>query len=107
DAEIKHAVASGNDQWLAVVTADDKLHIHDRGSLREVQTIALTQPVTAIQLSPDGKRVAVVGERAFAKVYASASGNEIVSLKGHEGTVFTVAFSPDGRTVVTGGDDRT
>lgn len=106
ETEITHAALSADDKWLAVVTADEKLHIHDRATLRETQTIALTkQPVMAIQFSPDGKRLALVGEQSLAKVYDTTSGNEVATLKEHDGIVFAVAFSPDGKTIVTGGDD--
>jgi WD40 repeat protein len=35
------------------------------------------------------------------------SGFEIAVLRGHEDRVNSVAFSPDGRTVVTGSQDKT
>lgn len=39
------------------------------------------------------------------KLWDVASGRLIRSLSGHEGYVFSVAFSPDGRTVLSGGRD--
>jgi hypothetical protein len=107
-ADIVHAVPSADDKWLAVATVDGKLHLHDRSSLKETQTIETKQrTVACVQFSPDGSRVAVVGHDAPAKVYDVTNGNEVATLKGHSGIVFTVAFSPDGKTVATGGDDNT
>jgi len=108
EAEVSHAVISADNQWVGVVTADAKLHIHDRASLREIHTIALTrQAARDIQFSLDGKRIAVCGEQSFARVYDTESGKEFAALQGHRGIVFSVAFSPDGMTIATGGDDST
>ena len=107
-AEIMHAAMSANGERLAVVTADEKLHVHDRASLGELHTISLgKQPVLAIALSRDGKKVAVVGERSLAKVFDTDSGKEVAVLQGHDGIVYAVAFSPDGNSLVTGGIDDT
>jgi WD40 repeat protein len=108
EADITQAVASADDKWLAVVTADGKLHLHERDSLRKVHTLTTEQRiVSGVQFSPDGKRVAVAGHEAPPKVFDVASGKEVAALKGHRGIVFAVAFSPDGKWVVTGGDDNT
>jgi RNA polymerase sigma factor (sigma-70 family) len=108
EAEITHAVGSADDKWLAVVTADGKLHLHERESLRKAHTLVTEQrTVAGVQFSPDGKRVAVVGHDAPPKVFDVASGKEVATLKGHRGIVFTVAFSPDGKRIATGGDDNT
>ncbi|HZY83948.1 MAG TPA: sigma-70 family RNA polymerase sigma factor [Gemmataceae bacterium] len=108
EADITHAVSSADDKWLAVVTADGKLHLHERDSLRKVHTLPTEQrTVAGVQFSPDGKRVAVVGHDAPPKVFDVAVGKEVATLKGHRGIVFAVAFSPDGKWLVTGGDDTT
>jgi RNA polymerase sigma factor (sigma-70 family) len=108
EADITHAVISADDKWLAVVTADGKLHLHERDTLRKVHTLTTEQRMVAgVQFSPDGKRVAVVGHDAPPKVFDVAAGKDVATLKGHRGIVFAVAFSPDGKWLVTGGDDNT
>jgi WD40 repeat protein len=109
EAKVSHALLSANDKWLAVVTEDGTLHVHDRASLQETHTIAAGKKgvvITAMQFSPDGKRVAVARDDAQAKVYDTATGEEVATLKGHSGIVFAVAFSPDGKKLVTGGHDN-
>ncbi|MGQ0721165.1 MAG: protein kinase domain-containing protein [Candidatus Eiseniibacteriota bacterium] len=56
--------------------------------------------------SPDGTRVAVVGNHGLARVFAPEA-DRFVELWGHRGTVEDVAFSRDGRRVWTGGADGT
>jgi hypothetical protein len=58
--------------------------------------------------SPDGTHVlTATADDRIARVWNAATGKEIVALKGHEGTVWTASFSPDGRRVVTSSEDRT
>jgi RNA polymerase sigma factor (sigma-70 family) len=110
DADIKQAVTSPDDRWLAVVTADGNLHIHELDSRRMIQTIFLggqNRKVTGVRFSPGGKRIAVVADDAVGNIYDVESAKEVAVLKGHRGIIFAVAFSPDGKKVVTGGDDNT
>ncbi len=108
DAEITQAMISENGERLAVTTADGKLHIYERKALRKLHTISLDlQFVAAMQLSRDGTKVVVAGERGFAKLFGAASGKEIAMLKGHSGDVLAATFSPYGNVVVTGGEDAT
>jgi RNA polymerase sigma factor (sigma-70 family) len=114
EAGIVHAVMSPPDgKLLAIVTADEKIHVHKREARKDqrldaaAQTIVLAKhKVNALQFSKDGARLAVVGDDGFAKVYDPATGKEVAMLKGHGGLLFCVAFGPDGKTVVTGGDDN-
>jgi RNA polymerase sigma factor (sigma-70 family) len=109
--KVTHALVSADNKWLAVVTEDGTLHIHDRASLRETHTIDAGKKgvaITDIQFSADGERIAIARDDALAKVYDTAKGEEVATLKGgHSGIVFAVAFGPDGKKVVTGGDDNT
>jgi WD40 repeat protein len=42
-----------------------------------------------------------------AKVWDAASGEELLTLRGHSGPVYGVAFSPDGKRLATASWDRT
>ena len=57
--------------------------------------------------SPDGRRIVSGSYDETVKVWDAATGQEILTLKGHTGCVLSVAFSPDGRRIVSGSDDKT
>ncbi len=57
-------------------------------------------------LSPDGRRLVTLPQQDEAWLYEVHSQTPIARLK-HDGTVLAAAFSPDGKTIVTGGNDKT
>lgn len=57
--------------------------------------------------STDGKRIATGSQDKTAKVWDAATGQQLLTLKGHTGMVRSVAFSPDGQRIITGSDDWT
>ena len=65
-----------------------------KGSIRE------------IQYSPDGARLAVAGSIGV-WLYDTAVHEEVALLTGHTSLVWSVAFSPDGRTIASGSVDGT
>src|SRR5207253_1166535 len=56
--------------------------------------------------SPDGMRFATVNGTA-AYVWAADSGDALLELTGHHGTVTSAVFSPDGTILATGSLDGT
>jgi eukaryotic-like serine/threonine-protein kinase len=57
--------------------------------------------------SPDGKRLATGSRDGTAKVWDAASGQELLTLKGHSNFVISIAWSPDGKRLATGSWDNT
>jgi serine/threonine protein kinase len=65
------------------------------------------QPVNSIAFSLDGQRLASGGLDGTVKIWDSASGKELFSVRGTNSGVTSVAFSPDGRRLASGSNDNT
>ncbi|WP_193196500.1 serine/threonine-protein kinase [Nostoc sp. MG11] len=62
--------------------------------------------VSSVAISPDGQIIASSGDRTI-KLWNLATGKQISSLNGNSQQVNIVAFSPDGKTLVSSSDDNT
>ncbi len=56
--------------------------------------------------SPDGKRNAV-GDGQSIKIVDIATGKTIIQIQAHAAKVTAIGFSPDGKLLVSGSDDKT
>jgi eukaryotic-like serine/threonine-protein kinase len=103
---------SADGQRLASI-AGQEVKVWDLGSGQAIHTIrgpdftapdwqdALTNP--GVALSPDGRLLAASGD--FVKVWDLTTGQELHALHGHTGFIPLLAFSPDGRRLVTASMD--
>jgi WD40 repeat protein len=64
------------------------------------------EKVADLAFSPDGKKLAGGNAKAI-RVWDVSTGKVLLDLKGHMDWVLTVAFSPDGKALVSGGVDGT
>lgn len=65
-------------------------------------------PLTTVTFSPDGALLAGASEASPTQpVWDVGSGELLFSLTGHEGSARSIAFSPDGRRLATGGNEGT
>ena len=68
--------------------------------------VILKRPALCAAFAPDGQRI-VTGMEFSLKVWDAVSGKELNTLNGHSDLVVSVAFSPDGLRIVSGGLDNT
>ncbi|MEO8028591.1 MAG: c-type cytochrome domain-containing protein [Bryobacteraceae bacterium] len=62
-------------------------------------------PITALDWSPDGSRIAVGGAMPSVNLYDPETGDKKASCAGHDAGIYAVAFSPDSSKLATGGFD--
>ena len=63
--------------------------------------------VLHVAFSPDGGRIATSGADGAIKIWDTASGRELWTLRGHTKNVTCVTFSPDGRRLASSSSDQT
>ena len=64
----------------------------------------LFQGVMDVTYSPDGARLATAGADGLARVWDAATGRELITLSGHTDSLYSLAYSPDGRYLATSSD---
>jgi len=127
--EIKSAAFSADSSTLAIgdgemiklfglTRGQDLVELRRFG--RPQQPVCYSYGYSSLAFSPDGKVLAaadgVNGLNGFRlplprdgviRIYEPATGQELRVLTGHHGLVTSVQFSPDGKTLVSGGEDGT
>ena len=101
-----NAVAVAADGEIVAGGADGKVYfLSAQGEMRdEVQASAT--PIIALAVSKDGALVAAAGIRGSVAIIARKTRNVQKTLVGPGLPVWSVAFFPDSRTLLTGGADR-
>src|SRR5439155_26546458 len=116
--EIRGVVFSKGGEHLASASGDgivklwdakrlDKKRLDEKKGARLTIRARVAGPGLNVAFSPDGRRLATGGEANTVKIWDVQNGQELHTLRGHKGDVYTVAFSPvgDGRWTATGGED--
>jgi len=102
-----NSVAIAPDGEIVAAGADGKVYfLSPQGDMRgDVQASAT--PIIAVALSPDGSLLAAAGVRGSVAVIERKDRKLTRTLVGPGLPVWSVAFFPDNRTLLTGGTDRT
>ncbi len=119
-SQVVEAVTFSPDGLTALTGSwDGSVKLWDLATGKELRTFKGRYDVYSVAFSPDG-RTMLMGTsekasgswRGIIKLWDVATGEEIKTFRGHTGdawagTVYSVAFSPDGRTALSGSDDDT
>ncbi|MBX9924737.1 MAG: c-type cytochrome [Hyphomicrobiaceae bacterium] len=101
-----NAVAVFRNGRIVSASADGKLRFYDP-TLLEIGTLDLANgPLTTVAVSPDGSRIVTAGMRTPVTIVDARTLTATTEILGPGLPVWSVAFSGDGRTLITGGADR-
>jgi cytochrome c len=101
-----NTVAVAPDGEIVTAGADGKVYLLSAAGKLEAEVEAAQAPIIAVALSGDGRLIAAAGIRGSVAVTDRAARKLERTLVGPGLPVWSVAFFPDSRTLLTGGTDR-
>jgi len=109
DGPVVKVAVSPDGKRIVSGSVDKTLRIWDADTGQELKKLlGHDGPVYSVAVSPDGTRIASGGVKDI-KIWDASTGEELMALGGHKvkGAIHSVAFSPDGKSIVSTGSDKT
>jgi WD40 repeat protein len=112
DGALASLALSADGRYLVSVTFSRMIHVRDRATGRVRELRASSDGHSAVALSPDGRWMAVGGDRGtfgagVIGLWSAKTWSEVRSLPFEGRNPHALAFSPNGRRLVAGHDDAT
>jgi cytochrome c len=101
-----NSVAVAPDGEIATAGADGKVYFVSPAGERRDEVVAQSSPIVALAISWDGNLVAASGIRGSVAILDRGTHTLARTLIGPGLPVWSVAFLPDNKTLLTGGTDR-
>lgn len=95
---------SPDSRMIASAGVDSSIQVWQTDG-RLVKKILLPSGVTGLEWSMDN-RLVTASYDGIVRVWQAGAGTLLQELKGHQGTVWTVAVSRDGKQIASGGEDK-
>jgi WD40 repeat protein len=94
---------------IAIAGHDGIIHIWDSTRRRELDTLYGTQPrILKVVFSPDGEKIFAIGDENSIKIYDLSEASLRIKFPiGPKNTISTVGWSPDGKRIAIGNENRT
>lgn len=97
---------SPDDQFLASAGYNGSVKLWQLSNWSLIGTLPTLGTATGLSFSPDSSILASTDFEAV-NLWTTHTGEQLTTLHGHEGWVFTTDFSPDGTQLLSGGSDGT
>jgi WD40 repeat protein/predicted Ser/Thr protein kinase len=87
-----------------IVTGGENITIWDTVTGNEVLNI--NEAGRCVSFSPNAKRI-ISADGNDINIWDASSGKKLKTLSGHDDTIWSMSYSPDGTRIVSGGNDKT
>jgi WD40 repeat protein len=102
---VRNLAFSRDGKWLATASMDHTVRLWEMASGQSYQLRGDSGWMHSVQFSPDGRTLAAGTLNGEIKLWNLATHREMMTLKAHATIVNVVAFSPDGRMLVSAGGE--
>lgn len=101
-----HVAFSPDGRLLAFMLSSGEVSLWETASGRSRGKLERTEGSGTVEFSPDGRLIATSGERKIT-LYDARTLRKLGEVEGHRSTIYSLAFTPDGNTLISGSNDTT